>query len=166
MTKESSMSDIDRPENERYLSFTLGGEELAIPLLSVKEVLAMPDVTPVPQSPPHFLGIMNLRGQILSIIDLRKKLNIEPGESREVSVIICDFGDNHVGYVVDTVNSVFATTESDLSPAPEVQGSTKGAQLISWVYKKEKNLVLILDPQRLFNATDRSVASTAIRAAA
>jgi purine-binding chemotaxis protein CheW len=85
----------------RYLSFSLGTEEYAIPLLAVKEVIAMPEFTSVPYTPSHFLGIMNLRGQVISVMDLRKKLGIKPGSTAETAVIICDLSPLCIGVVVD-----------------------------------------------------------------
>lgn len=73
--------NTDKTESlEKFLGFSLGTEEYAIPLLSVKEVIALPEITPVPFSPPHFLGIINLRGQIISVMDLRKKFAL--GEAK------------------------------------------------------------------------------------
>jgi len=59
---------------DRHLIFALGAEEYSVPLLKVKEVIEVPDITPVPHTPDYYLGIMNLRGQVISIIDLRLKL--------------------------------------------------------------------------------------------
>ena len=69
-----SPNSMSNGPGDRYLSFNLGVEEYAVPLLAVREVIAMPEYTPVPYTPPYFLGIMNLRGQVISIMDLRQKL--------------------------------------------------------------------------------------------
>ena len=73
--------DEDKIENEmeksqRYLQFDLGNESYAIALLNVKEVIPVPETTPLPNAPTYYIGIMNLRGQIISIVDLRKRLKI------------------------------------------------------------------------------------------
>ncbi len=80
----------------RFLCFSLGNEHYAIPLLTVKEVIAPPETTPVPQTPAYFKGIMNLRGQVISVIDLRTKLGIKPLQSAENAVIICDSGEHPI----------------------------------------------------------------------
>ena len=103
----------------RFLSFSLGAEEFAIPLLAVREVIAVPDLTPVPFTPAHVLGIMNLRGQVISVLDLRKKLEINPRENAEIAVIICDLGSLSLGILVDAVNSVLAPKEDEILPKPE-----------------------------------------------
>ena len=131
-------------DNSRYLCFTLGKEEFAIPLLSIKEVIGMPEVTPIPQAPNFLLGIMNLRGQVISIMDLRVKLGIKPTTTEETSVIILDFGSSQLGAVVDKVNSVQLLTKDDVAEKPAVDGS-KAHDYILGVMRKENSLVLLLD---------------------
>lgn len=105
---------MSQDEVNRYLNFSLGEEEFAIPLLSVKEVIAVPETTPIPHTPPHFLGIMNLRGQVISVIDLRKKFSINTKNTEETSVIILDLKNHFLGVVVDSVTSVLAIKNSDI----------------------------------------------------
>lgn len=140
----------------RFISFTLGSEEFAIPLLFVKEVIAVPDVTPVPFTPPHFVGIMNLRGQVISVIDLRTKLGIKPGQGAETAVIICDLAPLCLGVVVDSIDSVIAPSESEVAGRPEIQ-SQKNAEYITGVYKKDKKLVLMLDIAKALSVEDLQI---------
>lgn len=156
------MSDRDSASNNRYLSFSLGSEEYAIPLLSVKEVIAVPEITPVPFTPSHFLGIMNLRGQVISVIDLRSKMGIKPGSSTETSVIICDISPLVLGVVVDSINSVLSPKENEVSPKPEIQ-STRSTDYITNVYRKDKKLILFLDIAKALNAEDHSAVLRAIK---
>lgn len=141
---------------ERFLAFSLADEEYAIPLLSVKEVIALPEFTPVPQSPPHFSGIMNLRGQVISVIDLRLKFGIKSTKAAETSVIIIDMGESSLGVIVDSVNSVFSPQVDQLSDPPEMEGN-RNADAITKIYRKEKSLVLILDIFKSLSKEDRSV---------
>ena len=142
-------------EQSRYLCFSLGSEEYAIPLLTVKEVIAMPEITPVPQTPAYFLGIMNLRGQVITILDLRQKLNIKPQGNSETSVVICDFEKFSVGVVVDSINSVLAPEENTIVPKPDLQNS-KASAYVTGVYRKDKRLVLFLDIFKSLNIEDQS----------
>lgn len=148
--------------SSRYLSFSLGEEQFAIPLLDVKEVIAMPEITPVPSTPTYFLGIMNLRGQIISVLDLRQKLGIKNNQQSETTVIICDFQSFSVGVVVDSVNSVFAAHEEEISTKIDIQGS-KASEYISGVYRKEKTLVLILNIAKSLNLEDQAALSKATK---
>jgi purine-binding chemotaxis protein CheW len=140
---------------ERYLCFNLGTEEFGIPLLSVKEVLAVPDVTPIPFAPSHFIGIINLRGQVISLVDLRSKFAIKPSVTNETSVIICDLENTSIGIVVDSINSVISPTQEDLSPKPKIQGNAS-ADYITFVYRKEGRMVLFLDVTKTFNLAEKT----------
>lgn len=151
---------MDTVNSKRFLSFSLGKEEYAIPLLSVREVIAIPEVTPTPYSPSYFLGIMNLRGQVISVVDLRLKLGIKPTESEETSVVILDFDDHNVGVVVDSVNAVLNPSEQELSDTPGLE-SSKNVDFISSVYRKDQTLVLILDINKALSKEDKSFVTKA-----
>ena len=144
----------------RYLSFSLGQEEYAIPLLSVKEVIAIPELTPIPSSPPYFLGIMNLRGQVISILDLRQKLGIKPQNLTETAVIICDLSPLTIGVVVDSINSVLSPKENEVAGKPEMQNN-KNTEYITGVFKTEEKLVLLLDLAKALNVADIQASSHA-----
>lgn len=139
---------------ERFLSFSLGQEEYAIPLLSVKEVIALPEITPVPQTPPHFLGIMNLRGQVISVMDLRAKLSIKPNTSGETAIIICDLKPNSVGVVVDAINSVLSPSRQEISDKPEIK-SQRNTEYIKGVFRHQEKLILLLDIGRTLDLSDQ-----------
>ncbi len=149
MSEENSTTDI----NDRYLCFNLGKEEFAIPLLAVREVIGLPETTKVPQAPNYFLGITNLRGQIISIVDLRQKLGIASQNTSETTVIICDFGTFCMGSVVDSVNKVLSPEEKDIGPKPTMTESKANAH-ISGVIKQDEKLILRLDIAKALNAED------------
>lgn len=143
----------------RFLTFSLGSERYAIPLLSVKEVIAMPEITPIPFTPSHFLGIMNLRGKVISVMDFRTKLGIKPGASTETAVIICDLAPLCLGVVVDSIESVASPKANEISDKPEIQ-STKATDYITGVYRRDQDLVLLLDVAKALNVEDlRSIAN-------
>ena len=134
---------------EKYLSFNVAQDYFAIPLLSVKEVIPLPELTTVPQTPSHFLGIINLRGHIISVLDLKAKLNIKSSKSEEPTVMILNFEKNLIGVLVDSVNSVISLdAEKILSPPTTSTNSTN--EFVTGVYQAEDQLVLILNIFRLF----------------
>lgn len=145
------MSDITR-----YLCFGLGKEEYSIPLLSIKEVIGMPEVTPIPQSPNYFVGIMNLRGQVISVMDLRTKLGIKGIPSEEISVIILDLGAYNLGVVVDRVNSVLMISPEEISDKPIVDAN-KAHDYIKGVFRKDEKLILLLDISKALSLEDQSL---------
>ena len=152
-------------EGERFLSFSLGQEDYAIPLLEVREVIAITDTTTVPYAPPYFLGIMNLRGQVISVIDLRKKFAIKPKEAAETAIIICDLGAISLGVVVDSVNAVLSAQQSEISERPEID-NTKRTEFITGIYRKENKLILLLDIAKALSLEDhRAIDSAAAKKA-
>lgn len=144
----------------RYLCFRVGQEEFAIPLLSVKQVIALPEITPVPQVPNYFLGIMNLRGQVISVLDLRLKLGVRAGESSEKSVIIFDLESHCLGLVVDEVESVLTVDPAQLSAPPDLGRSAAG-EFITSICRHEDRLVLMVDIVRMLSKEDRNAVKSA-----
>lgn len=150
---------------ERYLTFSLGTDRYGIPLLSVKEVLAMPEIKAVPETPAYFLGLMNLRGQIVPVVDMRTKLGLKPTARTEATVIISDCGDSVIGVVVDSVDSVIAPSAEDISAAPEM-ANRKNAAYLKGVCRQGDALLLFLDLPALLNVDEKNVIQTKTKIAA
>jgi purine-binding chemotaxis protein CheW len=137
----------------RYLEFCLGAEEYAIPLLMVREVISVPETTPIPKSPSHFMGIMNLRGQVISVVDMRKKLNIVANHNPEEAVIIVDVNGINIGVVVDSINKVLAFAEEEISIMPEVEHQVNTKYILG-IYRKEQSLTVLLDIAKVLDLQD------------
>lgn len=142
-----------------YLRFSLHTEHYAMPLLLVKEVIAMPEVTTIPNAPKYFLGIMNLRGQIISILDLRSKLNIVNQFNSETTVIICNLNSYTLGVVVDTVDSVLNIFSNEIKEKPQIHGGPS-AEYITGVINKDEQLILLIDMLSALDMQDREVLNT------
>ncbi|NOT79896.1 MAG: chemotaxis protein CheW [Bacteriovoracaceae bacterium] len=149
----TKMKKTQNSELSRFIEFSLGSEDYAIPLLMVREVISVPDTTPIPKSPPHFLGIMNLRGQVISVVDLRKKLKVDAKKDKEEAVIIVDIGGMNIGVVVDSINKVLAFSSEDVSEMPEVEHQVN-TNFIFGVYKKESSLTVLLDIAKVLDLKD------------
>jgi purine-binding chemotaxis protein CheW len=147
----------------RFLCLSIGNEEFGLPLTSVREVIALPQVRPIPFSPPHFLGIINLRDKIIPIIDLRIKFKFKAVNSSETTVIICDFEDYCIGAVIDSVNSVITAESADTSELPQVSDN-KLSDFITGVYKTENRLVLLMNLAKALNGEDRQSIAKAMKA--
>lgn len=135
-------------EGSRFLCFSMGSEEFAIPLLSVREVISLPDTTPIPGSPAHFLGMMNLRGAVISVMDLRKKMGLK-GTENELTVVVCESQGVVMGMVVDVVNAVLLPKVADMSDKPETGIKSHANDFITQVYRKDQRLVLFLDIDKI-----------------
>lgn len=148
-----------KAELDRFIEFSLGAEDYAIPLLMVREVIPVPETTPIPKSPSHFLGIMNLRGQVISIVDLRMKLKIEAKEKREEAVIIVDIGGTNIGVVVDSINKVLAFSSNEVNEMPAVEKQIN-AQYILGIYSKENSLTVLINIAKILDLKDKETMTT------
>lgn len=144
--EKDTFKNMERANAElsRFIEFSLGKENYAIPLLLVREVISIPEITPIPKSPSHFLGILNLRGQVISVVDLRKKLKTVIKEDKEEVIIIVDIGEKNIGVIVDSINKVLAFSSEEVSEMPEVEGQIN-THFVCGVYRKEHSLTILLD---------------------
>ena len=157
--EENSLEEeLGHSLEERHLEFSLGKEQYAIPLLKVREVIAVPKTTPIPHTPNHFVGIMNLRGQVISVIDTRKKLGIPVSENKEseIAVIIVDLSPIFLGVIVDSVNKVLSLAPSDVSPPPAMDG--KNLKYITGVYRTEERMTIMMDIGKALDINDLQIA--------
>lgn len=158
----TSTATIDG-KHDRFITFSLGVEEYAIPLLSVKELIAVSEITPLPFTPSYFLGLMNLRGQVISIIDLRLKLGIKPSASPENAIIICDLPTGLLGILVDSVNAVISPGAGAISEAPEIHG--RNADCVCGVFRDQEKLILLLALEKTLSLDDKKHITAAKKAA-
>ena len=129
--------------DSRYLCFTLGQERFGVPLLQVKEVIGIPEFTQIPYTPQYFCGIMNLRGKVISVIDMRKKLCIVSKGIEENSVIVCDLENITIGILVDSVDSVLNIDKNKILPKPDMQTSIQNDYIVGLFEIKNQLIVLI-----------------------
>lgn len=153
----------------RYLCFTLGAEHYAVELLSVIRVIGFPELTPMPQTPPYFLGITNLRGDIIPVIDLAKKMGVTTKlETSKRVVIIAEVEGKQCGFTVDEVSSVLHPTHDQLSDSLPATGG-KADQFMKQVIKTKERLVVHLELAKVFGTQDlahlKSAGSPVVKAA-
>jgi len=131
----------------KNLIFTLADERYGIPLSSVKEVICMTDITPVPHVPTFFKGLINLRGKIISIIDLRAKLGLSMSkyEPKKTSIIIVDVQDWVLGAIVDDVSEVAGFEQKQIEQHLDIQSSVSSKYITGVAKTTDKKLVLLLD---------------------
>ncbi|MBX7231370.1 MAG: chemotaxis protein CheW [Bdellovibrionales bacterium] len=135
----------------RFMEFRLGEIFFAVPLLNVREVLPKPDTTHIPNMPPHFEGMINLRGQIVGVFNVAKKLNPHSQQKKnkpnEVVIVIEKNGVN-VGMIVDEVTKVLYTESDKISPAP-LKKEEPSSQYIDCVIQNEEGLVMTINIEKL-----------------
>ncbi|PAV48435.1 chemotaxis protein CheW [Pseudomonas sp. HAR-UPW-AIA-41] len=129
---------------QEFLTFTLGSEEYAIDILRVQEIRGYDQVTAIANSPAFIKGVINLRGAIVPIVDLRIKFNL-PSVTYDpfTVVIILNVLNRIVGIVVDSVSDVLALTPNEIKPAPEFGGSFDTQYLMGLATVEERMLILV-----------------------
>jgi len=142
--------DKDRlDELIQLVSFHLGQEEFGIDILRVQEINRMVEITKVPQAPHYCEGVINLRGKVIPIIDLRKKFEMDIEEwTKNTRIVVCDVDGNVIGMIVDAVEEVLRIPSSTIEPAPEIVTSIN-SDYIKGVAKLEERLLIFLDISKI-----------------
>jgi purine-binding chemotaxis protein CheW len=139
--------------SHQVLTFTLGAETYGVDILRVQEIRGWSPVTRIPQSPPHVLGVLNLRGSIVPIIDMRMRFNLERAEYTGVTVIIVlsvesGNGRRDIGVVVDGVSDVIDVDNASVKPPPDLGGQVS-TEYIRGLAAVSEHMVMLLDIDRL-----------------
>ena len=142
---------------QEFLTFTLGSEEYAIDILRVQEIRGYDQVTSIANSPAFIKGVINLRGAIVPIVDLRIKFNL-PSVTYDpfTVVIILNVLNRIVGIVVDSVSDVLALTPNEIKPAPEFGGSFDTQYLMGLATVEERMLILV-NIEQLMSSQDMAL---------
>jgi purine-binding chemotaxis protein CheW len=149
---EAAATEAVAPLQEiEMLSFRLGDEEYAVMVDAVKEVLKIRDLTPVPNAPDYVLGVMALRGTVLPVIDLCRRLGLPPGKQDEKSrIIVVSVNDEDAGIHVDRVTGVVRISPDAVRPTPET--IEHGAEFLRGIARKEDKLYILLDTEKAVGA--------------
>jgi purine-binding chemotaxis protein CheW len=132
-------------DGSQYLTFRLGDEEYGVEILKVQEIKGYSAVTPVPNTPPYVKGVMNLRGTIVPVMDLRAKFGMAEAEYNQFTVIIVlTVGAKVMGLIVDAVSDVLNIPRADVQATPDF-GAQVDARFISGMAKAGEKLVVLLD---------------------
>lgn len=135
----------------QLVSFVVGAEEFAVPILSVQEINRMLPITRVPQSPEFVEGVINLRGRIIPVIDLRKRFGLSTTDHSSASrIIVVEVEGRVIGFVVDRVHEVLRIERSIVEPAPGMVTSID-SEYIEGIAKLEDRLLILIDLRRLFS---------------
>lgn len=143
----------------QLVGFKVGREFFGVPITSVKEIIRMPEITPVPDTVDFVEGVINLRGRIVPVIDMRKRLGLPLDESvkedqRKMSrVLILELGGKIVGLIVDAASEILKLSEEAVEPPPELVSSI-GAEYVTGVGKLSDKLIVLLDLTRLLSIED------------
>lgn len=146
----------------KYLTFVLATEEYAVDILRVQEIKGWSKVTPIPNTPPYICGVINLRGTIVPVIDLRLRFNLSHQEYGTMTVIVVvkvlsqNGKERIMGVVVDAVSDVYDVSENELKPPPDF-GSVISTEFVKGLATVEEKMVIVLDVDKLLNSQELAI---------
>jgi len=141
--------DASQEPEQEFLTFSLGGETYGTPILSVQEIIGYEVATPLPNTPKWMCGVINIRGVIIPVLDMRARFGMSDGTYDENSVVIINLvQDRVIGTVVDEVRDVMGFTESAIQSTPPVSGSTSN-RFVSGLGRSGDSTVMLLNIDEL-----------------
>ncbi len=157
MQKES----LEKKEERQILVFSLASEELGLDISCVREVLRPQKIYPLPKTPHFIEGVINLRGHIVALIDLRKRLNAKQIEDEpNKRIIVCRVNKFIVGLTVNSLREIIALSKEDIKPTPEVVSMQIEADVISGIAKVGERIIPILNLEHILTKKEVTELST------
>ena len=142
----------------KYLTFSLSGEEYGIGILKVKEIIGMMAITRIPQTPEYVKGVINLRGKVIPVIDLRSKFGLETGEYTERTCVVVvevsrDEGHVLIGSIVDSVSEVLNIRQTEIEETPDF-GTSLDTRFILGMAKVGSGIKILLDIDKVLGSIE------------
>ena len=149
MSKETTHTSTVSGAAGKYLTFGLGKEEYGLPVLKVREIIKLMDITAVPQAPPHVKGVINLRGKVIPVVDLRLKFRLPSQDYTErTSIIVVEVAGTHgnilMGVIVDSVSEVLNIVADEIEETPDF-GDHVRTDYMRGVAKVKGTVKILLD---------------------
>jgi purine-binding chemotaxis protein CheW len=137
-------------QRDRYLIFALSRESYGLEIRCVKEIVGMQPITELPEAPEYVKGVINLRGKVIPVIDMRLKFGKEPSAYTDrTCIIVVEIGEESVGLIADSVTEVLSIGDGSIVPPPQV---SSGAEHVKSIGKVGSDVKLILDCGKLMNS--------------
>ncbi|RLG38603.1 chemotaxis protein CheW [Methanosarcinales archaeon] len=157
-----SEDSVQRERNceHQLVVFKLGDEEFGVDIMQVREIIKKENITVVPNAPDFVRGVINLRGQITTIIDLKRKLGIssqESTDSRQERIIVVETGNNVVGMAVDAVTEVTYLSDKDIEEVPPIIKENMQTKYLRGVGKLPDRLLILIDLKEVLNDNEREI---------
>lgn len=141
----------------QLVSFHIGEEEFAIDILNIQGINRMMEITRVPNSPNYVEGIINLRGQVIPVVNLRRRLNFEAREpDKDTRIIVVEISHRVIGFIVDNVNEVLRISSSITEPPPPMVAGID-SEYITAVGKLQDRLLILLDLEKVLSGEEHEL---------
>jgi purine-binding chemotaxis protein CheW len=148
-----STAAVTEGQTRQFVVFTLGSEEYGVPITSVQEIIRYAAPRPIPGSPSHVEGVINLRGRIIPVVDLKARFGAYGDRRDEAKIVIVDLAETTVGIIVDDVTEVLSVQNDQTEPPPPGSAGSD-VDYIEAVAKLEGRLLVMLDLGRLFGQVE------------
>ncbi|MDH5601802.1 MAG: chemotaxis protein CheW [Gammaproteobacteria bacterium] len=150
-------------ETQQFLTFILDNETYGVEILRVQEIKGWTPVTRIPNTPEYMQGVLNLRGTIVPIVDMRMRFQLQHAEYTPITVVIVlsvksEQGERVIGLVVDSVSDVIDVDSQDVKPTPDF-GTSLNTKFINGIATSNGNMVMLLDVDKLLSVEEMSVLS-------
>lgn len=147
---EKSIEQEEKEQLMQLVGFTIGNEQFGVDILMVQEIIRAAPITQVPNSPDFIEGVINLRGNIIPVVELRKRLNLyEEGKDQDTWILILDIEGKVTGFIVDSVSKVLKILGSSIEPPPELVVAGLENQYIHGVCDIDDKLLILLNFNRI-----------------
>ena len=159
------MGDSTGASSQQYVTFSLGEELFGVEVTRAREILSVTPVTKVPQTPEYLLGVINLRGQVVPVVDMRLKLGLPAGEETEDTCVIVvevqiDGESIIVGALADAVREVLEIRADQIEPAPRL-GTRLKTEFITGMGKVDEQFLILLNIDRVFSSEELAIVQDA-----
>jgi purine-binding chemotaxis protein CheW len=145
----------------QLVSFELDKEEYGVDVLAVREIIRLPDITKMPNTPDYVEGIINLRGTVVPIISLRKRFNLMDNEaSRSSRILVMETSGGLNGFIVDAVAEVIRISSSEIQAPPAITLGNAAQECITGIVNHVERLLVVLDLNRLFSEEEQVLLGT------
>lgn len=142
--------------SQQVVCFKIGKEEYGIDILLVQEILKLPAITKLPKSVDYIMGVIDLRGKVIPIIDLSKKFKVDSGNhAAPTRAIVVHISGKQVGLAIDSVSQVVKINTADIEPPPPVVKGISGRYIVG-IAKLERGFVVVLDINQIFSTDEMS----------
>ncbi|MDP6546390.1 MAG: chemotaxis protein CheW [Phycisphaerae bacterium] len=161
MAEETTAVKLDQGQKSgKYLTFALAEEEYGLEILKVREIISMSEITSVPKTPEFVKGVINLRGKVIPVIDLRLKFTMEEAPyTDETCIIVVNVDSIEMGIIVDHVSEVLDIVSGDIEEAPEF-GANVDIDFILGMGKAEGRVTILLDINKVLTGSDLSAVAS------
>ena len=141
----------------KFLTFILGSEVYGIEILKVREIIKLMDITTVPQTPDYMKGVINLRGKVIPIVDLRSKFSMpEVEHTQETCIIVAEVNTTSIGIIVDSVSEVSNINSDEIEEAPQL-GQGIDTNFILGLGKTKERIIILLDIELVLSSEDLEI---------